>query len=54
MRYVLPKIMLECFREFEKQGVQDMQGVNQMFAEHANGKNAKLTILSSYAKISGG
>lgn len=35
------KIMLECFREFEKQGVQDMQGVNQMFAEHANGKNAK-------------
>jgi len=35
------KIMLECFREFEKQGAQDMQGVNQMFSGHATGKNAK-------------
>ncbi len=35
------KIMLECFKEFEQRGAEDMQGVNRLFMEHANGKNAK-------------
>lgn len=35
------KIMMECFKEFEKQGASDMQGVNRIFGEHSNGKNAK-------------
>ncbi|MEG2360810.1 MAG: PolC-type DNA polymerase III [Christensenella sp.] len=34
-------IMCACFKEFRKQGAEDMQGVNKLFMEHSNGKNAK-------------
>ena len=35
------RVMLECFREFEKQGAADMQGINEMFAKQADSKTAK-------------